>query len=192
MRNEDDMTDLDTSKPAEFPSGRIKDDPLTGTAINNAIFHDLYVTLQKWAKDSGIVVNHEEDKVGSYQLEAAIKQVLIAPDFKTVGNDGGITSYINGWTGNLKWGYLAGGSIFFVEGYLDGSSKTADGFIQFPEGYFAQFGSRGIATGRQNDGSQKLYIVEPSIQRFLNVEDADAETGDYTVNVMFSVNLSYV
>ena len=141
MENEyTEITDLQAAD-GDNPSGLIKDGTTDGTLWNKVFANDLYQAIWKCVRDSGITPNGDFDNVSNgYQLFDA----MFGYNWKEVGNDGGLTTFLNGATAStgpytggrtLRYCKSNGGKILHIEGwYTPPSTDFTDVFV-LPSGY---------------------------------------------------------
>lgn len=95
MRNEDDFTNWNAAD-AEYLNGKARDKAtgVSGTRWNEALYGDLLQATLKAVRDSGTVVNHDEDnETNGYQLFEALRIALGKKNFVRKDYTAGDTSY---------------------------------------------------------------------------------------------------
>lgn len=82
-------TDIDNTNPGDFPDGRILDsNPASannGTAVNEAVYGDLYQFFLKLLRDASIIPNGNADTDSTNQLLDALKQLAVFADSTSLG-----------------------------------------------------------------------------------------------------------
>lgn len=113
MRDKSLVINIDNSDPANYPNGRIKDDPgnSTGTPVNEYVYGDIHENVAKLLRLYGINYNNIPDnETNGYQLVEAIKALASKNDYVI-----DLNVQDNVVRVNLKLNYVVENEFFIVK-----------------------------------------------------------------------------